>query len=103
MQKAIGKANASTMEAQTWGNSIASTLGNTATSLMDYTTMQNDLLKSNNPEDYDKWFDREFALVNPKNYNDAEWLTKNKDWVTKHETQLLKRGLNKDWRNLIKS
>lgn len=102
MQKAIGKANAGTMEAQTWGNAIASTLGNTATSLMDYATMTNDLLKSNNPESYDNWFDKEFAHVNPKNFNNAEWLTKNQDWVTKYETQLLKRGLNKDWRNLIK-
>lgn len=56
MQKAIGKANAGTMEAQTWGNAIASTLGNTATSLMDYATMKNDLLKSNNPAAYDQWF-----------------------------------------------
>lgn len=56
MQRAIGRANAGTMEAQTWGNAIASTLGNTATSLMDYATMQNDLLKSNNPAAYDQWF-----------------------------------------------
>ena len=56
MQKAIGKTNAGTMEAQTWGNAIASTLGNTATSVMDYMTMQNDLLKSNNPASYDQWF-----------------------------------------------
>lgn len=56
MQKAIGKANAGTMEAQTWGNAIASTLGNTATSLMDYSTMTNDLLKSNNTTAYDQWF-----------------------------------------------
>lgn len=103
MQKAIGKANAGTMETQTWGNAIASTLGNTATSLMDYTTMTNDLLKSNNPENHDDWFDREFALVNPKNFTNAKWLTKNQDWVTRYETQLLKRGLNKDWRDLIKS
>lgn len=103
MQKAIGKANADTMEAQTWGNAITSTLGNTATSLMDYASMTNDLLKSNNPESFDNWFDRNFAHVNPKNFNDVKWLTKNKDWVTKYETQLLKRGLNKDWRNLINS
>lgn len=56
MQKAIGKANAGTMEAQTWGNAIASTLGNTATSVMDYMTMQNDLLKSDNTAAYDQWF-----------------------------------------------
>ena len=56
MQKAIGKANAGTMEAQTWDNAIASTLGNTATSLMDYSTMQNDLLKSDNTTAYDQWF-----------------------------------------------
>lgn len=56
MQKSIGKANAGTMEAQTWGNAIASTLGNTATSVMDYMTMQNDLLKSDNTAAYDQWF-----------------------------------------------
>lgn len=56
MQKAIGKSNAGTMEAQTWGNAIASTLGNTATSVMDYMTMQNDLLKSDNTTAYDQWF-----------------------------------------------
>lgn len=56
MQRAIGKANAGTMEAQTWGNAIASTLGNTATSLMDYSTMTNDLLKSDNTTAYDQWF-----------------------------------------------
>lgn len=103
MQKVIGKANASTMEAQTWGNAIASTLGNTATSVMDYATMKNDLLKSDNPEHYDEWFDKEFGHINSKNFNNAKWLTKNKNWVAKYETQLLKRGLNKDWRNLIKS
>lgn len=102
MQKAIGRANAGTMEAQTWGNAIASTLGNTATSLMDYASMTNDLLKSNTPESYDNWFDRNFAHVDLKNLNDAKWLAKNQDWVTKYEPQLLKRGLNKDWRNLIK-
>lgn len=102
MMKAMGKANAKTAEAQTWGTSIANSFKNIGQTLTDYATMTNDLLKSDNPETYDEWFNRQFALVNPKNFNDAEWLTKNKDWVTKYETQLLKRGLNKDWRNLIK-
>lgn len=57
MQRAIGKANAGTMEAQTWGNAIASTLGNTATSLMDYATMKHDLLKSNQGDDYNEFFE----------------------------------------------
>lgn len=62
MQKAIGKANAGTMEAQTWGNAIASTLGNTATSLMDYATMQNDLLKSNNKESWDRYDEFQWGM-----------------------------------------
>lgn len=62
MQKAIGKANASTMEAQTWGNAIASTLGNTATSLMDYATMKNDLLKSNNNEAWDQYDEFQWGM-----------------------------------------
>lgn len=87
MQKAIGKANAGTMEAQTWGNAIASTLGNTATSLMDYTTMQNDLLKSNNTAAYDQWFKSNYGHLFDKDgklkvgvNGDArrEWFNKNK-------------------------
>lgn len=62
MQKAIGKANASTMEAQTWGNAIASTLGNTATSLMDYATMKNDLLKSNNEKAWDQYDEFQWGI-----------------------------------------
>ena len=67
MQKAIGKANAGTMEAQTWGNAIASTLGNTATSLMDYATIQNDLLKSDNITAYDQWFKSNYGHLFDKN------------------------------------
>lgn len=62
MQKAIGKANAGTMEAQTWGNAIASTIGNTATSVMDYMTMQNDLLKSDNPKDWDRYNEFQWGM-----------------------------------------
>lgn len=62
MQKVIGKANASTMEAQTWGNAIASTLGNTATSVMDYATMKNDLLKSNNDEAWDQYNEFQWGM-----------------------------------------
>lgn len=80
MQKAIGKANASTMEAQTWGNAIASTLKNTATSLMDYTTMKNDLLKSNNPEAYKTWFSSEYGHLKNKIKN-SNWATKNQKWI----------------------
>lgn len=88
MQKAIGKANAGTMEAQTWGNAIASTLGNTATSLMDYATMTNDLLKSNNPAAYDQWFKANYGHLFDKDgklkvgvNKDAriDWFNKNKD------------------------
>lgn len=87
MQKAIGKANAGTMEAQTWGNAIASTLGNTATSIMDYSTMTNDLLKSNNPAVYDQWFKSNYGHLFDKDgklkvgvNRDAriEWFNKNK-------------------------
>lgn len=62
MQKAIGKANASTMEAQTWGNAIASSIGNTATSLMDYATMKNDLLKSNNEEAWNQYNEFQWGM-----------------------------------------
>lgn len=67
MQKAIGKANASTMEAQTWGNAIASSLGNIATGIMDYSTMQNDLLKSDNTTAYDQWFKLNYGHLFDKN------------------------------------
>ena len=80
MQKAIGKGNASTMEAQTWGNAIASILGNTATSLMGYTTMKNDLLKSNNPATYEEKFKFEFGNLKNK-LSDPKWVAKNQDWV----------------------
>lgn len=88
MQKAIGKANAGTMEAQTWGNAIASTLGNTATSLMDYSTMQNDLLKSDNTTAYDQWFKSNYGHLFDKDgklkvgvNKDAriKWFNQNKD------------------------
>lgn len=80
MQRAIGKANAGTMEAQTWGNAIASTLGNTATSFMDYATMINDLLKSNNPAAYKEKFKFEFGHLKNK-LSDPEWVAKNQDWI----------------------
>ena len=91
MQKAIGKANASTMEAQTWGNAIASTLGNTATSLMDYATMKNDLLKSNNPAAYEEKFKFEFGHLKNK-LNDPKWVAKNRDWVDANIDMIAKLG-----------
>ena len=94
MQKAIGKANAGTMEAQTWGNAIASTLGNTATSLMDYTTMQNDLLKSNNPAAYEEKFKFEFGHLKNK-LSDPEWVAKNQDWINANIGMITKLGWGK--------
>ena len=91
MQKAIGKANAGTMEAQTWGNAIASTLGNTATSVMDYTTMQNDLLKSNNPAAYEEKFKFEFGHLKNK-LSDPEWVAKNQDWIDANIGMITKLG-----------
>ena len=67
LQKSLGKANASIMESQTWGNAVASTLGNSATSLMDYATMTNDLLKSNDPAAYDQWFKSNYGHLFDKN------------------------------------
>lgn len=88
MQKAIGRANADTMEAQTWGSAIASTLGNTASSLMDYATMKNDLLKSDNPAAYDQWFKSNYGHLFDKNgklkvgtngESRRKWFNANKD------------------------
>lgn len=67
LQKSLGKANASIMESQTWGNAVASTLGNSATTLTDYATMTNDLLKSNNPAAYDQWFKSNYGHLFDKN------------------------------------
>ena len=91
MQKAIGKANASTMEAQTWGNAIASTLGNTATSLMDYATMKNDLLKSNNPAAYEEKFKFKFGHLKNK-LNNPKWVAKNRDWIDANIGMIAKLG-----------
>ena len=91
MQKAIGKANAGTMEAQTWGNAIASTLGNTATSLMDYATMKNDLLKSNNPAAYEENFKFEFGHLKNK-LSDPKWVAENQDWIDANIGMLTKLG-----------
>ena len=66
MQKVIGKANASAMEGQTWGNAVASTLQSSATTLTDYATMTNDLLKSNNPVAYAEYIRRNYGyMMNP--------------------------------------
>ncbi len=50
MQKAIGKANAKTSAAQTWGQGIGNMLLNSGNTLMDYAQMNTELLKSNNPK-----------------------------------------------------
>lgn len=66
LQKSLGKVNASIMESQTWGNAVASTLGNSATTLTDYATMTNDLLKSNNPAAYTEYMRRNYGrILNP--------------------------------------
>lgn len=52
MQKVIGKANARTSAAQTWGQGIGNMLLNSGNTLMDYAQMNTELLKSNNPKAY---------------------------------------------------
>lgn len=80
MQKAVGKANANMAEGQAWGNAVASILQNTGNSLMDYATMKNDLLKSNNPEAYGAWFSSEYGHLKNK-VKDSNWAAKNQKWI----------------------
>ena len=80
MQKAVGKANANMAEGQAWGNAVASILQNTGNSLMDYATMKNDLLKSNNTEAYGAWFSSEYGHLKNK-VKDSNWAAKNQKWI----------------------
>ena len=57
MQKLIGEQNAKNQIAQSIGDSIGDSTKNIGNSLMDYATMKHDLLKSNQTEDYDEFFE----------------------------------------------
>lgn len=66
IQKSIGIANAEASKAQTWGASIAQGLKGVSTTISDYTTMTNDLLKSNNPYAYAEYMRRNYGrFMNP--------------------------------------
>ena len=66
MQKSIGIANAEASKAQTWGASIAQGLKGVSTTISDYVTMTNDLLKSNNPAAYAEYMRRNYGrFMNP--------------------------------------
>jgi hypothetical protein len=80
MQRALGKTNATISEGQTWGSAIASMLQNSATSIMDYATMSNDLLKSDNPAAYNEYMKREFGMyLNPDGTLKDKWRTGTSD------------------------
>lgn len=57
MQRLIGEQNAKNQIAQSIGDSIGDMTKNIGNSLMDYATMKHDLLKSNQAEDYDEYFE----------------------------------------------
>lgn len=57
MQKLVGEQNAKNQIAQSIGDSIGDITKNIGNSLMDYATMKHDLLKSNQTEDYDEFFE----------------------------------------------
>ena len=91
MMKIMGKANAKTAEAQAWGQGMASMLQNTGQSLMDYSQMNTDLLKSNNPSAYDQWFGKEYGHLKNK-VTDAEWVKKHQNWFNDNKTVLTRLG-----------
>lgn len=91
MMKAIGKANAKTAEAQTWGMSIANSFKNIGQNLTDYATMKNDLLKSDNPAAYEENFKFEFGHLKNK-LSDPEWVAKHKDWIDANIGMITKLG-----------
>ena len=91
MMKAMGKANAKTAEAQTWGTSIANSFKNIGQALTDYATMNNDLLKSENGAAFDKWFSSEYGHLKGK-INDSEWVNKHKDWYDTYKPVLQRLG-----------
>lgn len=57
MQKLVGEQNAKNQIAQSIGDSIGDITKNIGNSLMDYATMKHDLLKSNQTEDYNEFFE----------------------------------------------
>lgn len=57
MQKLVGEQNAKNQIAQSIGDSIGDITKNIGNSLMDYATMKHDLLKSNQGENYDEFFE----------------------------------------------
>ena len=91
MMKIMGKANAKTAEAQAWGQGMANMLQTTGQNLMDYTQMNIDLLKSNNPSAYDQWFSKGYGHLKNKVTN-AEWVKKHQDWFNNNKTVLTRLG-----------
>ena len=91
MMKIMGKANAKTAEAQAWGQGMANMLQNTGQSLIDYSQMNTDLLKSNNPSAYDQWFGKEYGHLKNK-VTDAEWVKKHQNWFNDNKTVLTRLG-----------
>lgn len=61
LQLDLGIANAEMSKGQTWGNAIGSALKAGADTITDYTTMTNDLLKSNNPYAYAEYMRRNYG------------------------------------------
>ena len=91
MMKAMGKANAKTAGAQTWGTAIANGFKNIGQTLTDYATMKNDLLKSDNSAAYEEKFKFEFGHLKNK-LSDPEWVAKNKDWIDANIGMITKLG-----------
>lgn len=91
MMKIMGKANAKTAEAQTWGQGMANMLQGMGNSLMDYSQMNTDLLKSNNPQAYDQWFSKEYGHLKGK-VTDQNWIKKNQGWFDDNKVVLERLG-----------
>ena len=58
---------------------------------MDYATMKNDLLKSNNPAAYEENFKFEFGHLKNK-LSDPKWVAENQDWIDANIGMLTKLG-----------
>lgn len=91
MMKAMGKANTGTGETQTWGTAIANSFKNIGQTLTDYTTMNNDLLRSENGAAFDKWFTSEFSHLKGRVTN-SEWINKHKGWYDTYKPVLQRLG-----------
>ena len=91
MMKIMGKANAKTAEAQAWGQGMANMLQGMGNSLMDYSQMNTDLLKSNNPQAYDQWFSKEYGHLKGK-VTDQNWIKKNQGWFDDNKVVLERLG-----------